>query len=156
VEEKSVEGSSIEMDAYSFLEGLQERKKDAELEKKKVDMRKRKRDMDTVCINTRGLTGTEGLEGREKEVKAERKWVRSVIEEETGEEWEEKLPLPESYRIGLDKRGMVMNSSARSRNNFGTNKEALFPKTGGQKGEKVNWTATFTRTGCIACRPRAG
>jgi hypothetical protein len=78
--------------------------------------------------------------------------VRSVIEEETGEEWEERLPLPENYRIGLDKRGMVMNSSARSRKNFGTNKEALFPKAGGQKGEKVNWTATFTRTGCIACR----
>jgi hypothetical protein len=53
--------------------------------------------------------------------------------------WEEKLPLPESYRIGLDKRGMVMNSSARSRNNFGTNKEALFPKAGGQKGEKFQF-----------------
>jgi len=152
VEEKSVEGSSIETDAYSFLEGLQERKKDVDLEKKKVDMRKRKREVDTVSINTRGLTGTEGWEAREKEGKAERKWVRSVIEEETGEEWEERLPLPENYRIGLDKRGMVMNSSARPRNNFGTNKEALFPKAGGQKGEKVNWTATFTRTGCIACR----
>ncbi len=83
----------MENDAYSFLDGIQDRKKDMELEKKKVDMRKRKRDQETVNINTKGLTGTSGWEGREKEVKADRRWVRSVIEEETGEEWEEKLPL---------------------------------------------------------------
>jgi hypothetical protein len=152
VEERSAGGNSMESDAYSFLDGLQDRKKDMELEKKKVDMRKRKREQETVNINTKGLTGTSGWEGREKEVKSDRRWVRSVIEEETGEEWEEKLPLPDTYKLGLDKRGMVMNSSARAKNNFGTNKEALFPKGGGQKGEKVNWTASFTRAGCIACR----
>jgi hypothetical protein len=56
------------------------------------------------------------------------------------------------YRLGLDRRGMGLNSSARQRNNFGTNKESLFPKAGKEKGEKVNWTSTFTRGGCIACR----
>ena len=44
VEERSAGGNSMESDAYSFLDGLQDRKKDMELEKKKVDMRKRKRD----------------------------------------------------------------------------------------------------------------
>jgi len=49
-------------------------------------------------------------------------------------------------------RGMALNSSARGRNNFGVNKEPLFPKNKNEKGEKVNWTASFTRGGCVACR----
>jgi len=76
----------------------------------------------------------------------------NVVEEDEKTEWEEGIPLPEEYRLGLDRRGQVLNSSARPNNNLGVNKEALFPKPNKERGEKVNWTATFTRGGCIACR----
>jgi hypothetical protein len=157
-DEKSTDSVSIlssvaETDTYSFLDCMTERTKDSELEKKKLDGKKRKREPDSIpVINTKGLIGTQGWEEREKAKKEERKWVRTVVEEDSQTEWEEKIPLPEDYRLGLDRRGMVLNSSARQRNNFGVNKEALCPKAGKERGEKDNWTATFTRGGCIACR----
>ena len=45
------------------------------------------------------------------------------------EEKVEKIPLPESYDLGLDVRGKELNSSVRKNHNFGANKKAVFPKS---------------------------
>jgi hypothetical protein len=75
---------------------------------------------------------------------------------EDGEGGKEKIPLPDSYGLGLDERGRFLNHSGRYRNNFGANREALFPGVKDKKREVRNWIATFTKSGCIACRDDDG
>ena len=81
-----------------------------------------------------------------------------VEKEETGvkEEKVEKIPLPESYDLGLDVRGKELNSSVRKNHNFGANKKVVFPKSSGGRGEGKNWIANFTRGGCVGCRDVKG
>jgi hypothetical protein len=69
----------------------------------------------------------------------------------------EKIPLPENYRLGQDERGGFLNNSSKFKNNFVINKEGLFPGGGrDDKKEEKNWLATFTKSGCIACRNEQG
>jgi hypothetical protein len=62
----------------------------------------------------------------------------------------EGTPVPEDFDIGREKRGLDMN------NNFGTNREALFPTGAVMKSETCNWMASFTKTGCVACQDEDG
>ncbi len=39
----------------------------------------------------------------------------------------EEIPLPEGFELGREEKGMEMNNSGRLKNNFGMNREALFP-----------------------------
>ena len=55
-----------------------------------------------------------------------------------------KIPLPKEYDLGLDSRGMGINSANRKSTYFGTNRKPLIGKEKG-RGEKVNWLANFTR-----------
>jgi hypothetical protein len=54
--------------------------------------------------------------------------------------------------MGLEKREKTVNHSGRFRNNFGVNKEAIFPGQKDRRRDERNWMATFTKSGCIACR----
>jgi hypothetical protein len=49
-----------------------------------------------------------------------------------------------------------LNNSSKFKNNFGINKEGLFPGGRDDKREEKNWLATFTKSGCIACRNEQG
>ena len=66
--------------------------------------------------------------------------------EEGGQEWRVGMELPEEYRLGLEKRVEEINNSSKIRNGMGTNRRALFPKAGNERGRK-NWLATFNRAG---------
>ncbi len=68
----------------------------------------------------------------------------------------EKIPLPDGFVLGKESKGMEMNNSGRLKNNFGTNREALFPGGPGMKSETRNWLASFTKTGCVSCRDEDG
>jgi hypothetical protein len=37
------------------------------------------------------------------------------------------IPLPDEFRMGLEKQEKTVNQSGRFINNFGVNKEAIFP-----------------------------
>ncbi len=62
------------------------------------------------------------------------------------------IPLSDEFRMGLEKREKTVNHSGRFRNNFGVNKEAIFPGQKDRRRDERNWMATFTKSGCIACR----
>ncbi len=56
-----------------------------------------------------------------------------------GREWEEvekeeKIPLPDSYRLGLESKGVDLNQSGRYANGFGKNNKPLFPSKGKGRG----------------------
>jgi len=157
-QERSVEGSvrtgRSDEDAFSFLEDLEDEKKDKEAEKIRSENLKRKRGGSEFTLNTKGLLGKPGWEEREERTKEDSRWKRTVSE--GGKSREEAMPLPETYRLGLDGRGVELNSSGRLRNNMGSGKQAIFPKSGNAKGEDRNWVATFTKSGCIACRTENG
>jgi hypothetical protein len=69
-----------------------------------------------------------------EEVKSEARWKLKTKERVQGEDgkWEdrekeERIPLPENYRLGLEGRGMELNNSSRYGNVFGKNCRPLFP-----------------------------
>jgi hypothetical protein len=73
------------------------------------------------------------------------KWEDVVVEE--------RIPLPENYRLGLEGKGVDVNNSSRYRNEVGKNNKPLFPSKGKGRGEETrNWIASFNRTGCIGCK----
>jgi hypothetical protein len=72
------------------------------------------------------------------------------------EEVLEQIPLPETFDLGTEEKGLEMNNSGRLKNNFGRNKEALFAEGPGRKNETRNWLASFTKAGCVACRDETG
>jgi len=109
---------------------------------------------DRCVINNCRLLGTPGWEDREKREKGDKRWVREVVD--GGNVSSEGIPLPEHYRLDLEKRGPVLNNSLRLWNGMGNKKGALFSKGGGLRGEDKNWLATFTKAGCIACRGEDG
>jgi hypothetical protein len=127
--------------------------------------RKRKRDQDEEGPQKKklGLDGLPGWERRSRSIRNEKRWKRKVVRWETREdgrlerkENEELTPVPEGFDMGKEKRGMDMNNSGRLRNNFGLNREALFPTGPGMKSETRNWMASLTKTGCVACRDEEG
>jgi len=68
-------------------------------------------------------------------------------------EKEERIPLPESYRLGLEGKGVELNHSGKFTNGFGKNNRPLFPSKGKGRGvETRNWISTFKVAGCIGCK----
>ncbi len=135
---------------------------DPELEEKISTDRKQKR-VEDVKVVRRGLLGTVGWEWREKEGREEKRWKRMSGGFETGVdgklEWkerEEKIPLPEDFRLGLEERGPQMNHSGRTWNNFGNSRTPIFPGGKDGKQESRNWLASFTKSGCLNCRDEDG
>jgi hypothetical protein len=66
------------------------------------------------------------------------------------------IPLPENYRLGLEERAGLVNHSEKNKNNFGMNRNALFPGGAGGKYDTRNWISTFTKSGCVVCREDNG
>jgi hypothetical protein len=151
-------GSQTTTVGYAFLDSMVEDIEEESAPKVKEGS-KRKRDLERRKPK-KGLLGVQGWEWRETEVKSEDRWKRETTVPGTGtddgDRGKEKIPLPEHYRLGLDERGRFLNHSGRYKNNFGANKEALFPGDKDKKREVRNWIATFTKSGCIACRDDAG
>jgi hypothetical protein len=118
---------------FEFLEEMGDEGVDLELEEKISTDRKRKR-VEDVKVVRRGLLGSVGWEWREKEGREEKRWKRMAGGFERGDdgklEWkekEEKIPLPEEFRLGLEERGPQMNHSGWTWNNFGNSKTPVFP-----------------------------
>ncbi len=147
---------------FEFLQDLELEEKDDELEIKRQEGRKRKRDGPGE-EQEEGLLGMEGWKRREVESRDSERWKREVGKWQENEKGErefvkerEKIPLPENFRLGLDGRGKFLNHSGKVKNNFGLNKEGLFASGQGVQGEGKNWISTFTKSGCIACRNEEG
>jgi hypothetical protein len=79
-----------------------------------------------------------------------------VEENEEGESQKDMIPIPENMDLGLDKRGTILNNSNRRNHCFGVGRVPIFPREKREKGEGKNWTATFTRSGCMACKGEDG
>ena len=143
---------------YGFLEEIGGEEKDEELEKWNTENRKRKGREENVTMKVKGLKITPGWKERAEASRGDERWKRVVEKEESGvkEEKFEKIPLPDSYDLGLDVRGKELNSSVRKNHNFGANKKAVFPKSSGGRGEGKNWIVNFTRGGCVGCREAKG
>ena len=142
---------------YAFLDAIEEDKRDEECEKKREASRKRKSEDKSRLLKVKGLKVMAGWEERAKESRDNPVWSRTVEREESGGVVKEvkKIPLPTEYDLGLDCRGMGLNSSNRKSTYFGSNRKPLMGKEKG-RGEKVNWLANFTRSGCIGCRGEDG
>ena len=137
---------------------LDEEEKDEELEKKDTENRLRKREDVKVVVKVKGLTSSVGWKDRSDAARGEERWKRTVEKEVGGEKSKsiEKIPLLEQYELGLDRRGMEINSFPRKNSQFGSNRRALLLKENGGKGEKRNWTANFTREGCVGSKDADG
>ncbi len=89
-----------------------------------------------------------------REVKNEGRWKRNVLEWEKkggggmkSKESVEKIPLTENFELGREEEGPKMNNSGRLRNNFETNREALFQGGTEMRRETRNWVASSTKDG---------
>ena len=133
-------GSGQTTGGYSFLGELEEEEKDEELEKRDKENRKRKREDVKVVVKVKGLVSSIGWKDRAEAGRSEERWKRTVEKVVGGEKSKvvEKILLPDNYDLGLDRRGLDLNSSARKNNQFGNNKKALFQKENGGKGERRN------------------
>ncbi len=146
-----------------FLEGIEFEERDKELDEKMGESRKRKSSGDGDSGRKTGLSGLPGWGRRSNAVKDSDRWKRKVVKVEKDEEGNErrveameKIPLPDGFDLGRETKEMEMNNSGRLKNNFGLNREALFPVNAGMKSEKRNWIASFTKAGCVACRDEHG
>ena len=157
-EGKAVSISSVTTAGYGFLDEIGDEEKDEELEQKNTENRKRKGREDNATLKVKGLKNAPGWRERAEKSREDERWKRVVEKENEGikEEKVEKIPLPDSYDLGLDIRGKEINSSVRKNHNFGANKKAVFPKSNGGRGEDKNWLASFTRGGCVGCRDVKG
>ena len=115
---------------------LEEEEKDEELEKRDKENSKRKREDVKVVVKVKGLASSIGWKDRAEAGRGEERWKRTVEKVVGGEKSKvvEKIPLPDSYDLGLDRRGLDLNSSARKNNQFGNNRRAVFQKENGGKG----------------------
>jgi hypothetical protein len=159
---RSRDADSVSVD-LGFLDGIDFDERDKELDEREGESRKRKSSGDEDKKTKLGLGGLPGWERRSKAVKDSERWTRKTVRVERDEdgkekrvERHEKVPLPESFELGRESKGMEMNNSGRLKNNFGLNKEALFPVNSGMKSEKRNWIASFMKTGCVSCRDESG
>ena len=157
-EGKAVSISSVTTAGYGFLDEIGDEEKDEELEQKNSENRKRKGREENATLKVKGLKNAPGWRERAEKSREDERWKRVVEKEDEGikEEKVEKIPLPDSYDLGLDIRGKELNSSVRKNHNFGANKKAVFPKSNGGRGEEKNWLASFTRGGCVECRDVKG
>ena len=142
---------------YGFLEDLDFGEKEEEKDITPKENRKRKMEEVKPKIMFRGLKVSPGWADRAEKSRDDSRWKRRVEEKVDGKKVGrlEKIPLPEEFDLGLDRRGIEMNSAARKNNNFGMGK-AVFEKAGGGKGEDKNWISSFTRGGCVGCKDREG
>jgi hypothetical protein len=132
-------------DGYSFLDLLEE----------EGEGKRKREEMVRVEVRQRGLKVGQGWEERARKEREQEKW-KIVEEDENGERKKVKVPTPENMDLGLDKRGPTLNNSNRKNHCFGVGRTPIFPNEKGEKGEGRNWTATFTRSGCVACRVEDG
>ena len=108
-----------------LLDVIEEDKRDEEVEKKREENRKRKSEEGDKTLRVKGLKVMSGWEDRAKESKDNPIWCRTVEREENGTVQREKnnIPLPEHYDMGLDSRGMGINSANRKNTYFGSKKK---------------------------------
>jgi hypothetical protein len=92
-----------------------------------------------------GLCGVTGWKWREREGREEKRWKRSVVKETEGsglgstaglESVNEGIPLPETFKLGLEERAGLVNHSGKAKNNFGLNRNALFPGSVGENTKR--------------------
>jgi hypothetical protein len=162
--EKEVCGGSVvssqNLDKFSYLEDLEEIDRENEKGRGEVN-KKRKEGEEKVELKLRGLKAMPGWVDRSRRAMEDIRWQKTVINKvENGKEGRKEkkvaMKIVEGQDIGLDKRGSVLNSSNRVNHNFGPNRQAIFARKDGQRGEDKNWTATFTRQGCVVCRKEDG
>ncbi len=97
---------------FDFLEDMKEGMVDKDLERTRRSERKRKRQEDMTEVRM-GMDRIAGWEWRGREGREEKRWKREVTEVTSGGtdgEWveetkTEKIPLLDTYRLGLDGRG---------------------------------------------------
>ncbi len=113
---------------------------DEELERKLEGTKKRGRE-ETGVVKVKGLLNTKGWEEKESAVREEARWRVKSRERKMGEDgkWEEvekeeRIPLPESYRLELEGKGVELNHSGKFTNGFGKNNRPLFPSKGKGRG----------------------
>jgi hypothetical protein len=118
---------------FRFLDNVEVEERDRELDDKVEEGRKRKR-TDEKKDRKKRLEGLPGWERRSKSVREDEKWKRKVVKwEKDGqgksvrEVENETIPLLERFDLKKESKGMEMNNAGRLKNNFGTNREALFP-----------------------------
>ncbi len=116
-----------------FMEDVEVEERDSALDEKVDEGQKRKREEDSKG-RKKGLSGLPGWERRSKKTREDERWKRTVVswdKDDNGKgvrkEVNEKIPLPEGFDMGKESKGMEMNNAGRLKNNFGTNREALFP-----------------------------
>jgi hypothetical protein len=155
-------GTSASRSTRDVLDGLEIEERNTTLDNKLDEGRKRKRE-DDIPEKRKGLHGLPGWERRSRETKDDSRWKMTTVRWEKNDKgWmdrkEEKvsLPIPESFDLGRERKGMEINNSNRLHNNFGMNREALFPGGKSVKQEGKNWLASFTKTGCVSCRNEDG
>jgi hypothetical protein len=146
-----------------FLDKIDKEERDKELDEQVGEGRKRKRVDGERTGRASGLRGLPGWERRSRSVRASGKWSLKVVSWEVSEDGKEdrcermeSITVPGSYELGREEKGMEMNNSGRLKNNFGLNREALFPAGQGRKSEMRKWMASFTKTGCVSCRDENG
>jgi hypothetical protein len=146
-----------------FLDRIDKEERDNELDEQMGEGRKRKREDGERTGRASGLGGLPGWERRSRSTRTSGKWSRKVVSWEVNEEGKEvrcekmeDIVVPEGYELGREEKGLDMNNSGRLKNNFGLNREALFPAGQGRKSEMRNWLASFTKTGCVSCRDENG
>ena len=105
-------GSGQTTGGYSFLGELEEEEKDEELEKRDKENRKRKREDVKVVVKVKGLASSIGWKDRAEAGRGEEWWKRTVEKVVGGEKSKviEKIPLLDSYDLGVDRRGLDLNS----------------------------------------------
>ncbi len=146
-----------------FLDKIEIEERDTELDARVGEERKRKRGDEDGRVKKVGLKGLPGWDRKSAATRDSNRWKRKTVRMETkGDGTEEKvermeaIPIPEKFDLGLEEKGMEMNNSGRLKNNFGTNREALFSAGPGRKNEVRNWLASFTKAGCVSCRDENG
>ena len=102
------------------MEELGDEEKDEELEQKNMENRKRKGREESATLKVKGLKNAPGWKERSEVSREDERWKRLVEKEVEGsrEEKVEKIPLPESFDLGLDIRGKEINSSVRKNHNL--------------------------------------
>jgi hypothetical protein len=161
--EVGVGGSTSSLGGYSYLEELETAEKEQERNDKTVikERKRKKEEEEDIEIKLRGLKVMPEWCERSRMARNSEKWQRTVVDKTVGKEekvQEMKVPvkIPDSYDLSLDKRGNILNSSNRRAHNFGVNRGPVFGREDGKKGDGRNWTASFTRAGCVACRNEGG
>ncbi len=133
VASEETKGTAI---GFDFLEGMGEEKTDEELDKKRAEGRKRKREHEERTQKEEGLYRVPGWEWREDEARKDERWKREVLRRKegsvSGERVKEKIPLPENFCLGKDVRGVDLNHSGKVKNNFGQTRRLSF-RGGGTK-----------------------